>query len=165
MMAPAHYMSKRSRWMDWQPKARIMAPLAPDAPSKPSEPRFVGFVGSPKAEISIIRGGLPEQIAPPANTTGVAVPAMPPGVRLVQWEPKAAPVVLTRYSVVTDVDRFIRMTLLELEAALTGKRWQSCHWSVRDLTDRLEQCGVRLKIEEKNLRISNLPARPGRENQ
>jgi len=77
------------------------------------------------------------------------IPEMPPGVRLVHWEPKPAPVVLTQSSVVTDVDRFIRMTLLELKATLAGKRWQSGHWSVRDLVDRLEQCGVRLEIEEK----------------
>jgi hypothetical protein len=74
---------------------------------------------------------------------------MPSGVRLVDWEPKPAPVTLTQFSVVTDVDRFIRMTLLELKAALAGKRWQASHWSVRDLVDRLEQCGVRLRIEEK----------------
>jgi hypothetical protein len=74
------------------------------------------------------------------------IPAMPPGVRLVHWEPKPAPVVLTHYSVVTDVDRFIRMTLLELKAALAGKRWQSGHRSVRELVDRLEQCGVILQV-------------------
>lgn len=75
------------------------------------------------------------------------IPAMPPGVRLVHWEPKPAPVVLTQWSVVTDVDRFIRVTLLELKAALAGKRWQSGHLSVRDLVDRLEQCGARVEVE------------------
>jgi len=93
------------------------------------------------------------------------IPLMPSGVRLVDWEPKPAPVVLTQVSVVTDVDRFIRMTLLELKAALAGKRWQAGHWSVRDLVDRLEQCGVRLEIEERGLSINNLPERPGRGNQ
>ncbi len=75
------------------------------------------------------------------------IPPMPAGARLVHWEPKPAPVVLTQSSVVTEVDRFIRMTLLELKAALAGKRWQSGHWSVRDLVDRLEECGVRVEIE------------------
>jgi hypothetical protein len=93
------------------------------------------------------------------------IPLMPSGVRMVDWEPKPAPVVLTQFSVVTDVDRFIRMTLLELKAALGGKRWQAGHWSVRDLVDRLEQCGVRLEIEEKSLRFINLPDMPGRGNQ
>jgi hypothetical protein len=90
------------------------------------------------------------------------IPLMPSGVRLVDWEPKPVLVVLTQFSVVTDVDRFIRMTLLELKAALADKRWQSGHRSARELVDRLEQCGVRLDIEAKNLSFINLP---GRENQ
>ena len=74
------------------------------------------------------------------------IPAMPPGVGLVHWEPKSAPVILTHYSVVTDVDRFIRMTLLELNAAVAGKHWQAGHRSVRELVDRLEECGVILQV-------------------
>jgi hypothetical protein len=77
------------------------------------------------------------------------IPAMPLGVRPVDWDPKPAPVILTQWSVVTDVDRFIRMTLLELKAALAGKQWQAGHWSARDLVDRLEECGVRVQIESK----------------
>src|SRR5712692_6262183 len=74
------------------------------------------------------------------------IPAMPPSVRLMHWEPKPAPVILTHYAVVTDVSRFISMTLMELKAALAGKRWQSGHRSVRELVDRLEQCGVILQV-------------------
>jgi hypothetical protein len=40
------------------------------------------------------------------------------------------------------------MTLLELEAALEGKPWQSGHWSVGELVERLEQCGVMVKTSE-----------------
>jgi len=76
------------------------------------------------------------------------IPAMPPGVRLIRWEPKPAPVVLTQYSVVTDVSRFISMTILELRAAITGKQWQAGHRSVRELTERLEQCGVVLQVSD-----------------
>lgn len=76
-----------------------------------------------------------------------SVPPMPEGVRLVRWEPKPAPVILTRYEVVTEVSRFIEMTLLELRAALAGKRWLAGHRSVRELTDRLEQCGLVVKVE------------------
>jgi hypothetical protein len=76
-----------------------------------------------------------------------AIPPMPEGVRLVRWELKPAPVILARYAVVTDVPRFISITLLELKAALAGKCWLAGHWSVRELVDRLEQCGVRVEIE------------------
>jgi len=76
---------------------------------------------------------------------------MPEGVRLINWEPKPAPVILTHYAVVTDVSRFIHITLLELKAALAGKRWQSGHWSVRELVDRLEECGVRVEVDNENV--------------
>jgi hypothetical protein len=83
------------------------------------------------------------------------IPAMPIGVRMVRWDPKPAPVILTEVLVVTNVSRFISMTLLELKAALAGKRWQSGHWSVRELVDRLEQCGVCVEIESQAARASN----------
>jgi hypothetical protein len=79
-----------------------------------------------------------------------AMPSMPEGVRLVRWEPKLAPVVLTRFAVVTDVSKFISSTLLELKAALSGKQWLAGNWSVGELVDRLEQCGVLVQIEGQN---------------
>src|SRR5258708_7767884 len=141
MMAPAHNMSKRSRWMDWQPKTRTMAPLAPDEPSKPSEPRFVGFVESPKAEISIIRGQLPEQRAPLDDTTAAAISTTPPGVRLIEWNLKESPVTIETCAVVTDPALFARSTLDQMRVALgSPKRWVG--WSVPQLLDRLAQVGV-----------------------
>lgn len=75
-----------------------------------------------------------------------AVPAMPPGVRLLRWEPKPPPVILTHYAVVSDVSRFTSMTLLELKAALAGECWLAGNCSVRELIDRLEQCGVVVEV-------------------
>jgi hypothetical protein len=91
-----------------------------------------------------------------------AIPAMPPGVRLVRREPKPAPVVLTQYSVITDVSRFISMTILELRAAIAGKRWRAGHRSVRELIDRLEQCGVILQVSdvEAGRRLGVAPTMP-----
>lgn len=77
------------------------------------------------------------------------IPPMPKGVRLVRWEPKPVPIALTRVGIVTDVSKFVTMTLLELQAAMAGKRWQSGHWTARDLVDRLEQVGARVEIEVK----------------
>jgi hypothetical protein len=74
-------------------------------------------------------------------------PVMPIGVRMLRWEPKSAPVVLEHYAVVTNVRRFVLMTLLELKAALAGKRWQAGHRAPRELMDRLEQCGVWVEVE------------------
>ena len=80
--------------------------------------------------------------------TREVIPSMPHGLHLVSWGPKPAPVLLTRYSIVTNVSKFISMTLLELDAALDDKPWISGHWSVGELVERLEQCGVIVKIDE-----------------
>ncbi len=87
------------------------------------------------------------------------IPPMPPGVQLARWEPKPAPVVLTHDAVVTNVLRFISMTLLELKAAMAGQRWQSGHRSTRELIDRLEQCGVHVKIQSGQPRGSGVSAK------
>jgi hypothetical protein len=75
-------------------------------------------------------------------------PPMPKGVRLVRWKPKPAPVALTRVEIVTDVLRFVTMTLLELKAALAGKRWLAGNRSIRELIERLEECGVLVEVDQ-----------------
>lgn len=75
------------------------------------------------------------------------IPLMPEGVRLMRWELKSPPVMLTHIAVVTEVHRFVSMTLIELKSAIAGKPWQSNYWSARELIDRLEQCGVHVEIE------------------
>jgi hypothetical protein len=146
----------RSKWLDWQPSAG----------------GFVGFDGSPSGVFPIIQpaGEGEEPPAPPRHDHAIEkatgneptkptkplpilsfdtcgqIPAMPEGVRLLEWNLKPAPIILTYFSVVTDVERFVAATLAELKAAMNGQEWQAGHWSVRDLVDRLEQCGVRVEI-------------------
>ena len=147
MMASAHNMSKRSRWMDWQPKPQIMTAPTPSEPSKPSKPGSVGFVGSPRVEIPIIRGQLPEQVVSLDDTTAAAISAMPPGVRLVNWKLKEPPVAIETCAVVTDSGLFARTTLEQLGMALANpRRWEG--WSVPQLLDRLAQVGVMVTLEE-----------------
>jgi hypothetical protein len=74
-------------------------------------------------------------------------PSMPSGVRLLKWEPKAAPIAINEVSVVSDPRKFIEATLRQLEAALEGKSWLAGNRTVRDLIERLEQAGVRVCIE------------------
>ena len=76
-----------------------------------------------------------------------SIPPLPPGVRALAWEPKEPPVVLERWSVVTDVPVFIRATLMQLDAAIEGKQWLAGNWSVQELIDRLEQVGVKLALD------------------
>jgi hypothetical protein len=75
-------------------------------------------------------------------------PSIPPGVRLLHWQPNPAPVILTHFAVVTNVSRCISMTLLELKAALSCKRWLAGNRTARELVDRLEQCGVIVEINQ-----------------
>jgi hypothetical protein len=75
------------------------------------------------------------------------MPTMPPGVRLIRWEPKARPVQLSRCSTVTDVDKFIRSTLRQVEARLHGKSWLAGGWTLSTLLERLEVCGCFVKLD------------------
>ena len=89
-----------------------------------------------------------------ANRTEVAevlrrrgeIPAMAAGIGLLAWQPKPPPVAITTWAVVTDIPRFIRSTLKQLEAALRGDNWLAGNWSVRDLLERLEQVGVTVEV-------------------
>jgi hypothetical protein len=76
-----------------------------------------------------------------------SVPPFPPGVSLVEWNPKQPPIAIETCAVVVDVHLFISSTLLQLDAALTHrKRWVG--WSVAQLVDRLRQVGVVVKVTE-----------------
>ena len=75
-------------------------------------------------------------------------PAMPSGVRLVSWSPKAAPVQLSLCSTVTDTEKFIRSTLMQLAARLSGKGWLDGGWGLSGLLARLEACGCIVALDD-----------------
>jgi len=72
---------------------------------------------------------------------------MPPGVRLLKWEPKTPPVAIVRMGIVSNVDKFIGATVRQLRARLEGKDFLAGNWSLRELVDRLEQVGVHVRVE------------------
>ena len=74
-------------------------------------------------------------------------PPMPPGVRLLSWEPKTPPIAIVHMGIVSNVDKFVTATLLQLRARLEGKDFLAGNWSLRELVDRLEQVGVAVKVE------------------
>jgi len=80
-------------------------------------------------------------------TGGKIPPLMPPGVRLVKWEPKDPPIAIVRMGVVIEVHKFIRAALRELRARLEGKNFLAGNWSLHELIDRLEQVGVLVSVE------------------
>lgn len=73
-------------------------------------------------------------------------PPMPPGVRLLKWEPKTPPIAIVRMGIVCDVDKFIAATLRELRARLEGKNFLAGNWSLLELINRLEQVGVVVNV-------------------
>jgi len=78
---------------------------------------------------------------------GGTPPPMPPGVRLLKWDPKTPPVAIVRMGIVSNVDKFIGATVRQLRARLEGKDFLAGNWSLRELVDRLEQVGVAVEIE------------------
>lgn len=73
---------------------------------------------------------------------------MPAGVRLVSWFPREAPIIMSQFSTVTDVDKFIRSTLRQVEARLHGKSWLAGNWTLSILLERLEVCGCFVKLDD-----------------
>jgi len=75
-------------------------------------------------------------------------PAMPAGVRLIRWEPKDPPVRLSPCETVEDVDKFIRSTLMQVEARLSGNDWLDGGWGLSGLLARLEACGCVVALDD-----------------
>jgi hypothetical protein len=74
---------------------------------------------------------------------------MPQGVRLVRWEPKAAPVAIDVCSVVVDVPRFIESELRALDSRLNSPWTIHGGFTVPQMLDRLAQAGVEVELEPK----------------
>jgi hypothetical protein len=82
---------------------------------------------------------------------GGTPPPMPPGVRLLKWQPKDPPIAIVHMGIVSNVDKFVAATLLQLRARLEGKDSLAGNWSLRELVDRLEQVGVAVEIESTSI--------------
>lgn len=75
-------------------------------------------------------------------------PSMPAGVSLVRWEPAPAPVKVNRWMAVLDTDRFIRVTLDQIDARLNGVDWKAGNWTLSELLERLEAVGVTVALKK-----------------
>lgn len=71
---------------------------------------------------------------------------MPIGVVPRRRDPILSPILLTRSTVVIDVSKFVRTTLVQLDSALSGRVGLAGHWSPNELVDRLERCGVVVEL-------------------
>jgi hypothetical protein len=80
-------------------------------------------------------------------------PIMPAGVKLVRWEPVAAPVRLNSCLTVIDTERFIRATLRHIEGRLASDDWRAGHWSLTELLQRLEAVGVSVAFRRESRHV------------
>lgn len=89
-----------------------------------------------------------ESHLPAPDLSAVAEHALdlPSGVRLIRYEPKAAPLAITECSVVIDVPGFIRSTFEQLEFAMKGKEWLAGNRTVAELIHRLQQAGIHVEV-------------------
>ena len=89
MSTPTLHPATRSRWMDWKPKARILADTVESEPTKPSKPGFVGFEGATPAESPEIKAGPdPAELARASavlNRAGVCIMALEGGATIGVW--------------------------------------------------------------------------------
>lgn len=72
-------------------------------------------------------------------------PALPPGVRLVRYAPKAPPVAVQPCSIVTDVDKFIRRYLEDLRFRLENPKVYACA-PLDEILAKLAEVGVELVL-------------------
>jgi hypothetical protein len=85
----------------------------------------------------------PEPTAKPAECPYT----LPEGVKLVQFTRKAPPVAVTVCSVVTDIPKFVRHALAELDARLHHPVQIKAGDSVFELLSKLGDCGLELRLE------------------
>jgi hypothetical protein len=139
-------MSTTSRWLTWRPnQAQIIEISHETGPTKPSKLSFVGFDGSALEEKPITRDF---KHAPASQSDGCPY-RLPDGLQLVRYTRKPVPVAVTVCSVVTDVPKFIRHALTELEARLQRPAQIKTGDSVFELLSKLADCGLELRLEER----------------
>lgn len=161
-----------NRWLNWEPNDASLGSATGYKPAKPATPPkklgsagFAGFVPPETHEVQAAcgifhtaqgcDGSFQARTPLPGND---AFPSsmplhIPPGVRLVRYEPKPAPVAIDVASVVVDVQKFIEAELRELEARLCSPVQIRGGWGVYAILDRLSQVGVELEIESRDSKV------------
>lgn len=92
-----------------------------------------------------VRQLLQDQASKPPSREEVEA-ALPPGVRLLRYQPKVAPFTVAPVSVVTNAGAFYRTYLRDLKARLeTPEGW--CCPPLADILGKLADAGLELQIE------------------
>jgi hypothetical protein len=75
-------------------------------------------------------------------------PPMPPGLRLVKWEPKEAPIEISPYETVIETEKYIESTLRQVDALLNHRGWLGGNWPLKIVLERLEKVGCTVELIE-----------------
>ena len=105
-----------------------------------------------------VRGRLPESLRPLVSLIRERKhelvelleqrPVMPAGVRLLSYLPMTPPIQVSPSETVTDIEKFIRTSLVQLQAALEGRNWIAGNWGLSGLLARLEACGCIVALDD-----------------
>ena len=146
-------MQLSRRWLDWQPSRGSSLPHTEQL-TKLTKP----LIREPRSDALESCGNSVSQLernwisSPPTQTAyaveGCSLPSMPPGVTLVSWNPKPAPIRLSQCETVTDTEKFIGSTLMQLEASLEGQGWKAGHWGLCGLLERLASVGCIVALDD-----------------
>ena len=146
-------MQLSRRWLDWQPSRGSSIPHTEQLTklTKPliREPRSDALESCVNSVSQLQRSrvsSLPTQKTYAVD--GCPIPALPPGVKLVRWEPLPAPVRINRCMTVTNTERFIESTVGQLGARLKGDDWGAGNWSCTELLARLEAVGCVVALDD-----------------
>jgi hypothetical protein len=141
---------------NWLERAQTVFRKLPEVETEPS----IGGGGlcttekCPDPELPIPPKSVPlicdgEDSGPPKPPHTERRPAMPKGVRLIRWEPKAAPVAIDVCSVVENVPKFIESELRALDSRLNNPWTIHGGFTVPQMLDRLAQAGLEVELEPK----------------
>ncbi len=89
---------------------------------------------------------------PPGTLAPAECPPLPPGVKLVRYAPKPPPVLLAPWSVVTDVEKFIRAELCDLEWRLKHPKGYAAP-PLPEILSKLAEVGVELELVRADLSV------------
>ncbi len=117
-------------------KLKVRGPNVPEVPPLVSELR-----ARREEAISILR----EQQGKPPTPEEVKA-TLPPGVRMVSYQPKEAPFAVAPVSIVTDAGRFFRAYLRDLNARLEKPEGYTAP-PLADILAKLADAGLELRIE------------------
>ena len=111
----------------------------------PDRPEVEGLVSELRREREAAIAFLRDRESKPPSLEEVKA-VLPPGVRLVNYEPKQPPFAVAPVSIVTNAGKFYRAYLKDLAIRLAKPKGYHCP-PLADILSKLADAGLELKIE------------------